>query len=116
PLTIHGGTGGTNRLAFSDANRNTAVTATLTATQLQSTGWATISYDSLASFYFEGSRGADTINVLSTARGTSYIVNGDGGSDTFTLGNTTANFNAGTPNGTLANLQGDVTVWPDYNA
>jgi hypothetical protein len=117
PVFVDGGPG-TNDFAFSDASSATAVTTTLTNTgqyQLTSTGWANITYTNLANFYFESSSANDTNNVLFTAAGTSYIVNGDGGSDTFTVGNTAANFNANNFNGTLANILGPVTVYADYN-
>ena len=114
PLNIDGGTGN-NNVAFSDALSGTAVTATLSSTQLSSSGWANINYTNVQNFYFEGSSSDDFINILSTKLGTSYIVNGDGGNDTFTIGNTTAAFNTPAYTGTLANIKGPVTILPDYN-
>ncbi len=111
PLDIDGGAGN-NDFAFSDRISATGVTATLTNSLLTSTGWANISYTNLASFYFESSSADDTVNVLSTLLGTNYILGGDGGSDTFTIGNTTAGF--ATPgSGSLSGIQGHVTVLAD---
>ena len=91
------------------------MTATLTSTQLTSSGWANIDYSNVQNFYFEASDGNDSIDILSTAATTSYIVGGDGGGDTFTVGNTTADFQTPLLDGSLSGIQGQLTILADYN-
>ena len=113
PLTINGG-GGSDTLALSDANSILALTANVTDSQLNGNLFDFVNYSGLETFYFEGSLGDDTINILSTASGTNYIIGGGGGSDTVTIGNTAVGF--ATPgSGTLANILGAITIVPDLN-
>ena len=116
PINIDGGAGG-SKFAFSDRSSATPVLAGLTFSvpnyELTSNQWATITYTHLNSFYLETSTGGDTFNVTNTAFGTSYILNGDGGDDTFTIGNTTTAYAAGPGTGTLSGILGAVTVLPD---
>ena len=112
PVNITGG-GGNDRLALS-AYGDVALGVTVTATQLTEANavFAPFTYTGLASLLFAASKNADTIDVLSTAAGTQYLLGGDNGDDTYTVGNSAANFNAPTFNGTLANILGPVTILP----
>ena len=72
-----------------------------------------ITYTGVEAMIYEGTAVGDIIDVLSTNLGTDYIVSGDGGGDTFTVGASAATFNTGA--GTLDLVQGHLTIWPDFN-
>ncbi|MFN0016898.1 MAG: dockerin type I domain-containing protein [Pirellulaceae bacterium] len=115
-VNIDGGAGVGDLSHFQDVLTAAGVgdLATLTFNQLTGAAPATINYVNVEGFFYEATPNADTINVLSTALGTTYIVGGDGNSDTFTIGNQTADFNV-TFDGSLDAILGRITIWADFN-
>ena len=111
-IQLDGGAGGDDEIglnAFNDA----AITATLTAIQLTGAAPGTIDYANVEEFTLGGSdAGNDVIDIASTAAGTSYLILANGGDDTVTIGNSTADFNANVLDGTLAAIAGRVIVAP----
>src|SRR2546427_13068625 len=93
-FNIDGGIGADDTIRLHDLNDPTpGDNVTLTNTALTGAAPATINYLNTEIFFFEATQGADTIDVLSTQLGTQYYVTGDGGADTITIGNQTADFN-----------------------
>jgi hypothetical protein len=89
----------------------TADLATLTDAKLTGAAIGEIAYSEVELFGYEATSGDDTIDVLSTALGTTYLVGGDGGSDTFTIGTSTASFQTGA--GSLDAILGPITIMAD---
>lgn len=122
-ITIDGGAG-QDLVYFQDLQTAAAVGDTVALTNNQITGLApaTINYVNLqggagqpGGVFLESGPNNDIWNVASTQDNVQYIVGGDGGSDTFTIGNTTAAFNTPTFTGNLTPIQGQITVWADLN-
>ncbi|MGH9174610.1 MAG: hypothetical protein ACRD1H_09635, partial [Vicinamibacterales bacterium] len=115
-VNISGGTGDDDTLALTNSSGTAAVTATLTNTQLTGAAPATINYNAIDTFFY-GQTGTfdDLLDVLSTNATTNYIIHGFGGSDIFTIGNQTSDFNASVPDGSLDAILGDITIVPDSN-
>lgn len=112
------GGAGNDGIYLQDAASVIANTVELTSTTLTGPFGNTASvltYSNSESFLFEGSQTTDTIDILSTNAGTTYLVLGGGGDDAITIGNTTANFNTPTFNGSLDNIAGQLTISPDFN-
>lgn len=114
------GQDGADRMAFSaQGSLGPAVTATLTDTQLSGAAGpggagGTFTYFNLTSLYFEATSFDDTMDIVSTAAGADYIINGDGGSDQYTIGNTAVGYS--TPGtGSLDAILGHVTILADYH-
>ncbi len=109
---------GTTTISLEEHNNTTSArTVLLTNNRMTGAGPATINYANIATFDYGGSTLGDTINVTSTQLGTNYILDGNGGSDTLTIGNTLANFSAPTAGfangGSLAAIQGPITWLSD---
>ena len=75
---------------------------------------STITYTNLEVLLFESTAAGDAINVLATLAGTNYFVTGNGGGDTVTIGNQTADFNTNF-DGSLDNILGDILVTGEFN-
>ncbi len=86
---------------------------TLTSAAMTGAAPATINYAEIEDFLYQSTGNNDTVDILSTAAGTNYVLSGDGGADTFTVGNQTADFNANTFDGSLDTVLGTLTVLPD---
>ncbi|QDU29976.1 hypothetical protein ETAA8_50940 [Anatilimnocola aggregata] len=108
-INLAGGTGN-DRAFISGFNDVAAHNATLTNASLTGAAPAAINYSSLQQLnYSATTANADRLDVLSTAAGTAYIVLGNGGGDTFTVGNTTAEFTTGPVfDGTLDQILGNI--------
>jgi len=121
PLTINGGEtaadGDVARLHdSSDAGPDTVTfdrTSPTVGTIADAAG-GLITYTNLEVMLFESTAAGDTINVLATLAGTNYYVTGNGGGDTVTIGNQTADFNA-VFDGSLDNIQGEIIVTGEFN-
>lgn len=112
PVSIDGGTG-TDRTALSAFN-DAALLATVANTTLASAAFSTFTYLNLDSLLFAASQNNDTIDVLTTAVGTQYLLGGDAGSDTFTIGNSTANFLGNVFTGSLVGIAGGISILPEF--
>ena len=100
-------------VALSDRIAAAAVTlGTLNATTVIGVAPTTITYGGVEDFFLELSGLNDTLDVIATAAGTAYVLAGDGGSDTITIGNQSADFGS-TFDGTLAAIAGPIAVLPD---
>ena len=103
-------------LYLQDVSSVTADNVTIQATTITGASPAPVTYMEAERVLFESSSADDTIDILSTASGTNYLVSGDGGGDTFTIGNQTADFfvnadgSLGSDGGSLDNILGDVFV------
>jgi len=116
-MNFDGGPGTADEITLQDSLSITGDTVTLTSTTL--TGpfgntVAVLTYSGTELFFIETSSMADTIDILSTNIGTNYFITGDGGDDTFTVGNETVDFNS-TFDGSLDSILGDVTISPEFN-
>ncbi len=72
-----------------------------------------ITYAEIEVFGYEATDGDDVIDILSTALGTTYLIVGNGGSDTFTVGTDLGSFDTGV--GSLAAILGPITLVADFN-
>lgn len=115
-INIDGGAGAVDEIGLNQDADAGPVAVTLTATQLVGAGPATINYTAAEVFTYRSTPANDTIDVISTQLGTTYLVNADGGSDTVTVGNSTADFNTNTFDGSLAAIAGTLTIAPDSAA
>jgi hypothetical protein len=120
-VNIDGGAGANDVARLQDFADATADVVAITSTQITGASPATINYTALDKLLFEGTAGADAINVTSTIAGTSYYVTGNGGGDTVTIGNQSADFSVN-PNGSLASdggsvaaIDGDIMVTGEFN-
>ncbi len=112
-IAMYGGPG-SDDVALQNSNSGTANSVTLTSTTLTGAAPGTFTYGGIESVFYESSSVADTIDILSTNTGTAYTVSGDGGSDTFTIGNQSADF--GTVfDGSLDTILGPITILADFN-
>ena len=123
PVSIDGGTHGAagDFIALSDLNAAAADIGTLTNTTLTGVAPATLTYATVESFYLELTALNDTLDITSSQTGTAYTIAGDGGSDTITIGNQTADFSVNA-NGSLASdggsldaILGSIAIIPDSN-
>ena len=108
PALAFDGGPGFDAIHLQDINAAAADVVTLTDTTL--TGAlgnvaAVFTYTNSETFLFEATGGDDTLNVLATNAGTTYLLSGDGGGDTFNLGNA----------GSLDAILGPLTITPDFN-
>ncbi|MEA3210801.1 MAG: large repetitive protein [Chthoniobacter sp.] len=117
PVSFSGGTSAADNdaLVLQDTLAGAADNVTLSSTQITGLAPATLTYDTIERVFIETTSFKDNVDILSTNLGTSYSVAGDGDSDTFTIGNTTAAFNTGPGTGDLANIQGLLVISPDSN-
>ena len=83
-LTIHAGGNGESLTL----NTTTAGTVTVTGTTVQRTGNGAITYDGLTNLNLNGTSGADTFNVTSTASGATTTIDGKDGADIYTITHT----------------------------
>jgi len=83
-LTVNGN--GTVQLIVNDQLATAAETYSVTANLVSRTGAAPISYGNLASLAIYGGSGNDTVNVLSTAAGTTTLIDSGRGADVFQIG------------------------------
>ncbi len=93
PISVTGQGTGVKRLNYNDqANSTPSLTYTLSATgtgagRVQRNGLADLTYSGIPTLTVNtGTVGNQTVNVLSTARGTSLTVNGGRGNNTFIVG------------------------------
>ncbi|MDP7020419.1 MAG: hypothetical protein QGG36_31765, partial [Pirellulaceae bacterium] len=112
-INVNGGAGTDDQLLVNDFADASADTVNLTSTAITGASPATINYATLEYLFFESTPGADTIDVISTATGTAYEVDGAAGSDTFTIGNTSADFAANVFDGDLGAIDGPIRFTPD---
>ncbi|MFM2096035.1 MAG: hypothetical protein RIS70_3159, partial [Planctomycetota bacterium] len=115
-VTIQGD-GGSDLLQLLDSASTTADTVTVTSTSIQGLAPATFNYSTVETVkLLTASQTNDTINILSTASGTQYLIGGsDRGSDKVTIGNTTADFEGNVFDGSLDSIAGPITFLPDPN-
>jgi acrosin len=99
-LTVNG-QAGTTRLNINDQGTTTGKTYTITSAAVTRTGGPAINYSSLNSLTLNGGSGGNTINVESTAAGTTTTVNAGTGGSTINLSPTAHN---------LATLAGLVNI------
>ncbi|HEY2880954.1 MAG TPA: hypothetical protein VGJ15_00940, partial [Pirellulales bacterium] len=74
-------------LHFDDSANANGLTYTLTATTLDRTGIATITFETVESVLLDTGTGADTLNIKSTAATVASTINTSDGNDSITLGN-----------------------------
>ena len=115
-VTIQGD-GGSDLLQLLDSASTTADTVTVTSTSIQGLAPAIFNYSTVETVkLLTASQTNDTINILSTASGTQYLIGGsDRGSDKVTIGNTTADFEGNVFDGSLDSIAGPITFLPDPN-
>jgi Ca2+-binding RTX toxin-like protein len=84
-LTINAGSGAAQIITL-----NTTATGTVTVSnmQVQRAGNGPVAYSGFASLTVNGTAGADTLDVISTAAGTSYAINAGAANDLITIGST----------------------------
>ncbi len=87
---------------------------TITDSAITGAAPATINYSEIEKLFFESTVGDDTIDILSTAADVETFVTGDGGNDTVTVGNQTADFGT-TFDGSLDAVAGPLAVSGDFN-
>ena len=92
-LSLFGG-GGTDSVILNDQAKAGDTTYSLTSTTVNRTGAAQISYTDDEGLMLNGSSGADTYNVVSTAAGTPVTLNGGNGNDTFNVSPTAQNLDS----------------------
>ncbi|MDX1944428.1 MAG: hypothetical protein SFU86_03405, partial [Pirellulaceae bacterium] len=113
-LNIDGGTGANDQFALSDRDAAAADTnAVLTNAAITGVATGTVNYTAIDTFYLETTSQDDTISILSTQAGTNYLVTGDGGSDTITVGNASSDFAANTFDGSTDAIAGSLLLLPD---
>ncbi len=111
---VGGETAGDNDfLLLQDINDAGPDVVTITATQITGAAPATITYAEVEKLFFESTAGDDTIDVLSTDAETETFVTGDGGGDTVTVGNQTADFGT-TFDGSLDAIAGPLAISGDF--
>ncbi len=108
-------------VALMDVNDATPDSATLTSTSLTGASPAVINYVEAETFFYESTNGDDSIEVISTALGTRYLVSGDGGGDVITIGNESGDVMVN-PDGSLSSdggsldlIAGEISILPDAN-
>jgi hypothetical protein len=132
PVIFDGGTGGetTGDLVYLTDRLTSALVGDIvefdddgTVGTITGAAAVVLTHTNLETLFFESTPRDDVLDVLATLDGTHYILGGDGGSDTFTIGNQTANVGVNPDgslitdgNGTLANIQGRISVIPDSSS
>ncbi len=101
-------------LTLQDANDTGPDTVTITDSSITGGAPATINYNEIEKLFYEATAGDDTINILSTSAEAETFVTGNGGSDTVTVGNETADFGV-VMDGSLDGILGILTVSGDFN-
>ncbi len=96
------GQGGTNSLALNDQGTTASQTYKITSTTVTRGNTATISYAAVSSLILSGGRGANTVNVQSTAAATPVTVNTGAG--------TSEVVNVGSASNTLDDIKGTLTI------
>jgi hypothetical protein len=86
-VTVNGDGSGGDALNFNDQGDADPHTYTINATTLSRSGAAVVTYGSVEVVTVNGGSGGNTVNVRSTAAGTSVIVNSGTGTDTINVGN-----------------------------
>ncbi|MGI8980394.1 MAG: dockerin type I domain-containing protein [Pirellulaceae bacterium] len=112
-INLDGGAGADDEIGLNASADAGPIAATLTSTQLSGAAPGTIDYVAVEEFSLGATSAADTIDILSSALGTAYLISGLSGSDTITIGNSTADFAANNFDGSLAAIDGPIDIAPD---
>ena len=111
-IDIQGG-GGTDVLNLNDALSGTSNSITVNSSTVTGAAPAVFTYDVDIVGITTSENTADTVDVISTQAGTDYYIQGSvGAQDEITIGNTTADFQSATFDGTLDQIAGHVIVLP----
>jgi Ca2+-binding RTX toxin-like protein len=101
PLSVYGGGLAVDKLIVDDSGDSTAAQYNVTGTTVARSGGGTITYSGFSQLTVNGSKGSDTLNVLSTLSATPVVINGNGAPDTFNVGSAANSLNG---------IQGAVTI------
>ncbi|WP_146522014.1 dockerin type I domain-containing protein [Stieleria varia] len=112
-INIDGGDGMNDVIGLNAQADAGPMAVTLTSTQLTGATPGTIDYANAEALHLNTTDADDTIDILSTNVATTYLVSGRSGNDTFTIGNSTADFNGNVFDGSLAAIAGQVIISPD---